>query len=458
MKVNSFDYLNREFWKRVEDVRHLDSGPWNFLKVAQHAITHALNEVNDYSRRHYFERPFPFLVIYYFARVFFRGKNEIRSSKNDIIFFEQTRFVKTEKGVVSHFFHSFYATLPRPAFFVVTKKEFVATELSDLGISPDSYSKLAFGKSCVSVLYHAYRFYHSIKKSKVLNDYELSHLGCKLDCFMMDFVLYNDIFRRSTSKMCCFTDHYFNEGLIAAAKVNNIKTVEMQHGLISEHDLYYVYPREVAVISMKAMFPDYILVFGEYWKKTLLKGSEFLDSQILIAGDYQYKSNTPKNTAGSEKENLILVCTQKFLEESYVPYIDNLLKTIETKHTDWRVAIKLHPFEFAKEAYDKYRANPLCEVHESPEVLYSLFRRAKIQISIYSTTFFDAVGYGLVNFSIQDFGPFGNYAREMAESGVAQGIKFEEDPVEVMKKLIPGRAGISREKLYADFKVPELFS
>src|SRR5688572_11456461 len=129
MKVNSFEYLNREFWKKVADVSRLNAGPWNFLKVMQHAITHALNEVDNYSRRHYFEKPFPILLSYYFTRVLLRGKNEVRHSETRIIFFEQPRFVKVAKGVVSHFFHRFYSALPRSSFFVVTKKGFASTEL-----------------------------------------------------------------------------------------------------------------------------------------------------------------------------------------------------------------------------------------------------------------------------------------------------------------------------------------
>ena len=75
----------------------------------------------------------------------------------------------------------------------------------------------------------------------------------------------------------------------------------------------------------------------------------------------------------------------------------------------------------------------------------------KIQISIYSTTFFDALGCGTTNYSIQNYGPYKDYAAEMIAEGVAAALSFDEDPIEKFiqaKDSIPQR---SREEVYSSF-------
>ena len=65
------------------------------------------------------------------------------------------------------------------------------------------------------------------------------------------------------------------EALIAALRDLGIKSVEIQHGLISASDYYYVYSEKLKPGLEKALFPDTIGLYGQYWKNILLRGAEW---------------------------------------------------------------------------------------------------------------------------------------------------------------------------------------
>ena len=56
-------------------------------------------------------------------------------------------------------------------------------------------------------------------------------------------------------------------------------------------------------------------------------------------------------------------------------------------------------------------------------------KRAKIQVSIYSTTFFDALGMNVKNYSLNEIEYSSDYASEMVELGVAESLKNLEDVI-----------------------------
>jgi hypothetical protein len=224
--------------------------------------------------------------------------------------------------------------------------------------------------------------------------------------------------------------HYHREGLIAAARMHGIEVLEFQHGLIAEQDLYYVYPKEVREFADQALFPNHMYVFGQYWKNVLMRGAEFTPEQITVAGDYSLQSSGRARYYGEAKENAILIGTQKNMPELYVGYIEQLLQVISERYTDWKVWVKLHPLEKKPEQYAHLNQYAQCEVFGKGSELMPLLCRCKIQVSIYSTTFFDALGLGVTNLSIQNYGDSTDYARAMVSEKVAFPIEFGDDPIE----------------------------
>jgi hypothetical protein len=80
-----------------------------------------------------------------------------------------------------------------------------------------------------------------------------------------------------------------------------------------------------------------------------------------------------------------------------------------------------------------------------------LLRDSRIQISIYSTTFFDALGFSIENYSLQEYSVYSDYAAEMVSEGVAEPLLVDEDPIE-KHLLSKGRKTLRpRSEVYGQF-------
>ncbi|MFM7726750.1 MAG: hypothetical protein ACKO7B_08610, partial [Flavobacteriales bacterium] len=189
--------------------------------------------------------------------------------------------------------------------------------------------------------------------------------------------------------------------------------------------------------------------YGPYWQRILENGCEFHSFQIHIAGDYLYRQSESKMNA-IEKENIVLVCAQKNLHEDYISYIEILL-TYMHKHPDWHVVIKLHPQEKNKDVYYALSSKGV-EIRDVEIPLDVLLQNSKIQISIYSTTFYDALGMGVCNFSLQNYGSMSDYAKSMITEEVAIPLLASEDPIDKFHSIHADSLKLTpREDVYDKF-------
>jgi len=285
--------------------------------------------------------------------------------------------------------------------------------------------------------------------SKQFSSSEMRQIRSAMHIFFEELRVYYHLLKNQPTKKLLFICHYHNEGLIAAAKLLGIECIELQHGLIASNDLYYVYHEQFASVIGKSFFPEKILVYGPYWKRILESGCEYHSHQIFVAGDYLYRSYQPELTSAA-KENLILVCAQKNMHDDYTSYVRQLMSHMAS-HPEWKVIVKLHPLEKNKDAY--YRLSELgVEIRDVETPLDSLLVRAKIQISIYSTTFYDALGFDVCNYSLQNYGSMSDYAADMIAESVAFPLLIDENPVE---KFLAVHQSInrlaSRDDVYSSF-------
>lgn len=272
---------------------------------------------------------------------------------------------------------------------------------------------------------------------------EIAYITSAFHVFFEEFLFYSKLFCCSPVKesFCLFVMHYHNEALLAALKMNGIMSVELQHGLISANDLYYVYPEKGAGFYRRCLFADHLLVYGMHWKEVIRRGGEYKD-RVTVAGDYTYGAAGPKGT--DVKENIIFVGAQKNMHDIYVPYLEQLCALLQKDSPGWRVITKLHPAEKNSNIYHQVLSKfPNHSIVGNESDLYDLLRRSRIQVSIYSTTFFDALGYGVFNLSLQDYSEYSDYARLMVEDGIAYPLHYAENPVTLY------------EQLHASVKLPE---
>jgi hypothetical protein len=177
-----------------------------------------------------------------------------------------------------------------------------------------------------------------------------------------------------------------SRALTVAAKKNGIKTIEMQHGLISPFHGNYIYKK----ILSKQSIPDEIIVFGNFYKNLLIKESNmFLEENIHVGGNLYIESkikdslsnNVKKIKEKAANKKIALITTQPIYSGSAY---DSIIKKLQ--ELDFFIIIKPHQSD-PKNKFVKYRKIVLV----SNESLYELLKIADINITISSTTAIDAL-------------------------------------------------------------------
>jgi hypothetical protein len=92
------------------------------------------------------------------------------------------------------------------------------------------------------------------------------------------------------------------------------------------------------------------------------------------------------------------------------------------------------------------------EIRDIETPLDTLLSKAKIQISIYSTTFYDALGFNVCNYSLQNYGSMSDYAADMIAEAVALPLDIQENPVtKYLNETQESQAYASRSEVYSPF-------
>lgn len=421
-----FSVLNEAIQTYLPDPAIADTKFFNLYKVYQHALTYTLNNDEKKKFRHYLNAPLSIQVTRY-ALKGMRRKAQ-KPLKKTLIFDENHRQINNNGQLQSFYFSKTMALLERNEYSILQKsaapKGSFDFSLADFEVA----GNIALDRTEVELLKEINRLAKEAKNIPLpgFTDY----LYPALQLFFEFFHRYYWAFKGQSIERLFFTCHYHNESLLAACKVLNIETIEYQHGLITRNDVYYVYPEMMKKWHRSCLFPDKIVVYGEFWKSMLLEGYEFSDDQIIIGGSTGHIPEIRSKAEQLPKENALLITTQTCITDGYVAYAQHVQRLLQANYPDWKLLIKLHPNQIEAEKFDVFKDLPNCEVHGKSSALTELFERAKAQITIYSTTLYDALGFDVINLSLQHDPTYADYAAEMVQSQVAFPINFEDDPVE----------------------------
>jgi len=445
-----FNIIQKEFESRFPNGTLFEGKNFNYIKLVQHGLSYAMTDAQDKLLKN---NPFEFWSLFKLkSRINSFRKREMKfipQKSESILFLEGRRKLKLPTGEeISPITHLLRETVLSTEYSwwdttgaFEKEADFSLKQMSNWfpptnEIQREIYDEL---KGVLRVL----------KNSKTLSRLEFRYVESAFYVFFKSFRRWHSTLSVAAPKTVVGITHYHNEGCLAAAKILGIKTVELQHGLISKHDLYYVYPKMYRQALAKAMFPNEIWLFGNFWKEVIQGGAEAEFMNPVVVGNFTTDSHVkPGETV---KENRVLLCAQKNLTEPYIQWIRFMREKILPNHLDWKLTVKLHPLE---SELDKY----LQEVGDNVEVLpisSSLneeLKRAKIQVSIYSTTFYDAVGMGVKNYTLNEIGYSADYASEMVESGLAEPLGNLEDVIAKFENDGHVTLNLTREDLFARFE------
>jgi len=185
----------------------------------------------------------------------------------------------------------------------------------------------------------------------------------------------------------------FNE----IAQESGIKVVELQHGIIGNCNISYNFQNKFHFFG----FPDYILLFGNYWKTNAKFPIE--NDHLIPVGFPYFEKIQSKYSAVSIKQNplIILILSQPTIGVELSLFAVELNKMIDRNR--YKIIFKLHPGEIAgwKNRYESLSQSNIEVVDNTNNHLYYYFSIASIQIGVYSTAIYEGLGYNLPTFIIK---------------------------------------------------------
>jgi hypothetical protein len=174
----------------------------------------------------------------------------------------------------------------------------------------------------------------------------------------------------------------YNTAIIIAAKSNNIKVIECQHGLINfDHIAYNFEFDEDTRTKFSKFFPDYLFTFGKFWSINCKLVND------VISFGYPFiifSINNPINKLTSNYGlKFTLITSSSISREYYMNLIENLcLKEA--------IVFRPHPSEFAnfEELYSRILGKCIIDIQSN---VYQLIRNAEAVITEFSTILYESL-------------------------------------------------------------------
>lgn len=405
----TFSEFKNKFYKRVPNLELFDvpNENLNLLKVVLDGLK--VDYVKRGKVRPYMLWSNPLFCIYTRLKRFqsksisvdfFQEIDKLTKSK---IIIDNGRVVKDHSGNnKSVYFGRIESMFSQKELIIVNEKS-LGTQLSDNQLNFSlfvlMYQNDKLTKQENSLRKKLKQTFKSIEKATIFDENELKNIKFAIHKFYFEYIIWKRALSEFPNlKKAFFVCHYHKEGLILALKRANIQCIELQHGLIAEQDIFYVFPAQVKVIKDKSLFADELWVYGTYWKNVVLKGTEYNSNQIKTIGYYLFENkveNLP-TTELPESDKVVVITTQTFLHKEFIDFTTRLYENHAAIGIKLTILVKPHPAEDASIYIEAFQEFEDIIVVTMP--INELFSRFKIHISVYSTTLFDALRYGVKNY------------------------------------------------------------
>jgi len=426
----TFSSFKNDFYSRIKDFSIFDVNDINILKVVLDGLK--VNYVSKGKVNSFMFYPYPIYKTYCFFKSLekqtFKSKLNVNTTNRVIIIDNNRRVKESDNSKKSLYFDNIVKLLDKSSLQIIqypstTKKVYNDEESYSFFENIFLFEKLTneekkFRQSLIETFVR-------IKKSKLFTESELKNIKFSIHRFFHEYKVWNRILdlypNINKSLLVC---HYHKEGIIYSMKRKNIFTIELQHGLIAQQDIFYCFPDSTKQIIDKALFANQIWVYGEYWKNVLMKGAEYSENKIFNIGYYLYEKMFSKED-NFKLENIIvtdtiLITTQTHLHEEFIDFAKKLYNFKIASNKNFSIVIKPHPAENKEIYLSAFKDFSQIYVVDIP--INILFKHIKVHISIYSTTLYDALRFGVKNY-VFSIPRCKDYVLEIVNNGVAELIE-----------------------------------
>jgi hypothetical protein len=227
----------------------------------------------------------------------------------------------------------------------------------------------------------------------------------KLRKFFAYIDLYQRFFRRALPKLIVIKSSYEYSvmAMISVCKKMNIKTVEMQHGIIYETHYGYIYKQ----VQDYLLFPDYFFSYGKYFTELLKRESKLFKKKSILTAGFPFIEQVKCSPIDLNKDiieyrkdhDIIYITSQWTIRHELAKFCITLAQILPDK---FRIIYKTHPRERLNE--DFYRKfsdiHNIYLISDSEISSLELMKISKIHTTIYSTSLFESLYFGLPNILI----------------------------------------------------------
>jgi hypothetical protein len=236
---------------------------------------------------------------------------------------------------------------------------------------------------------------------------------------------------------------YSESWVVLACRINNVKSIEIQHGVFLQNNVYYCPLNEL--IRKKLLLPDYIGCLGKIWIDILRKQSLLWDdSNSFVYGNKNASAGKPLKD--KRTQNLkVLIAFQPSQNKALSIYevILRLFHEIESRGLkNFEFVLRFHPMETNKDIF-KLKENNFLNVRISDSKRTSIYEELKsvdVLITGTSMTIYEALHSGI---KVISFEPF----RKLT---IEKDIVFVNNEFELLKELENHSVNISKEEYLSE--------
>ena len=189
--------------------------------------------------------------------------------------------------------------------------------------------------------------------------------------------------------LCGYTMH---GPIQLAARERGIPVIELQHGIVHESHAGYVLPTLPAARTRSLPVPDHLVVFGDYFGRTLERESPRWAGRWTVGGHPWLREKRAEATAPRTGKRLLVLFSQYELDVR-LQIRDAAAAARRALGAGWRVLLKPHPREADAVAFFAEAVAAGVELAGSSDDSYSLMAQAELAVTSYSTICIEALAF-----------------------------------------------------------------
>ena len=190
--------------------------------------------------------------------------------------------------------------------------------------------------------------------------------------------------------LCGYTMH---GPLQIAARERGIPIIELQHGIVHESHAGYVLPTLPAARLRDLPVPDHLVVFGEYFGRTLERESPRWRDRWTVGGHPWLRAKRAEAGAGEGSGERLLVLFSQYELDVRIQIRDAARAARAALGDDWRVVLKPHPREADAAEFFADAVSAGVELAGASDDSYGLMARAELAVTSYSTICIEALAF-----------------------------------------------------------------